>query len=223
MGVRRERGGWKLAVVVVAVVLGGGGAALVPIDPVTSVAEMRDAGVVKQKYDFSCGAASVATLVNGFFGEHRTELELLRIARARYGPAEWQVKRREGLSLDDLAAMANKIGYEAEGAEIGLAALLKINGPVIVHLKKPRTEHFTVFRGVKNGAILLADPIAGNVEYTPGQFVAEYSGVALAIWKKGSPLPTSYPFAVSAKDARQQLRHASELLRTRREPLPTSF
>lgn len=197
--------------------------ATVPIDPVSSVREIRGLNVVKQRYDFSCGAASVATLVNGFFGEHRTEVELLRILQARYAPDEWNSRRKAGLSLDDLAYMASKIGYQAEGAEIGLAGLLQINGPVIVHLNKGKFQHFSVLRGTKEGTILLADPITGNTQYSPGQFMAQYTGVALAIWREGTDLPKSYPFVVSDKDARQQLKHADELSRTRREALPTGF
>jgi uncharacterized protein len=194
-----------------------------PIDPVVSVRELRDLNVVKQRYDFSCGAASLATLVNGFFGDHRTEVELLKTLQARYTPADWKAKQQAGLSLDDLAWLANKIGYQAEGAEIGLAALLQINGPAIVHLRKGKVEHFSVFRGTKDGAILLADPISGNTQYSPGKFMAEYTGVALAVWREGTPLPKHYPLAATLKDARRQLQHADELSRLKREPLPHEF
>jgi predicted double-glycine peptidase len=194
-----------------------------PIDPVASLRELRDLNVVKQRYDFSCGAASLATLVNGFFGDHRSEVELLKTLQARYTPEAWNRKRAAGLSLDDLAYMADKIGYRAEGAEIGLAGLLQINGPAIVHLRKGKLEHFSVFRGTRDGAILLADPISGNTVYSPGQFAAQYTGVALAVWREGSPLPKEYPLAATLRDARSQLKHAAELSRLRREPLPTEF
>ena len=35
---------------------------------VTSWKALRDFRVVKQEFDYSCGAASVATLLNGFYG-----------------------------------------------------------------------------------------------------------------------------------------------------------
>ena len=194
-----------------------------PINPVVSVREIRDINVVKQHYDFSCGAASMATLVNGFFGDHRSEVELLKILQARYTSNDWERKRQAGLSLDDLSYLAGKIGYKAEGAEIGLAGLLEINGPVIVHLRKGKIEHFSVFRGTKDGTILLADPISGNNAYSPGQFMAEYTGVALAVWREGPALPKHYPLAATMKDARGQLKHADELSRLRPEPLPTEF
>lgn len=203
--------------------LAGCNAGSTPINPVMSLSEIRFIDIVAQKYDFSCGAASVATLVNGFFGEHYSELELLKMVQARYSSEEWEKKRKIGLSFDDLVYMASKIGYQAEGAVIGLSGLLQIKGPVIVHLDKGSFQHFSVFRGTKDGAILLADPIGGHTQYSPAQFVAQYTGAALAIWRKGTDLPKTYPFLVAEKDSRKQLEHAGDLSRVRREPLPTKF
>ncbi|ENV2247698.1 peptidase C39, partial [Neisseria gonorrhoeae] len=38
----------------------------------------RDFNIVKQDLDFSCGAASVATLLNNFYGQTLTEEEVLK-------------------------------------------------------------------------------------------------------------------------------------------------
>ena len=44
---------------------------------VTSWKALRDSRVVKQAFDYSCGAASVATLLNGFYGLDVTETDIL--------------------------------------------------------------------------------------------------------------------------------------------------
>ena len=49
--------------------------------------------------------------------------------------------------MEDLAYIAKKLGFEAEGARLGLAALLKLNGPVIVHFNKGVFQHFSVLAG----------------------------------------------------------------------------
>lgn len=46
--------------------------------PVKSWKALRDAEVVKQNLDYSCGAASLATLLNGFYGQGVTEEALLK-------------------------------------------------------------------------------------------------------------------------------------------------
>jgi uncharacterized protein len=194
-----------------------------PIEPVVSLQEAKFVGVVRQEHDFSCGAASLATLVNGYFGGHYTELQLLDILKARYDAAAWKKKQEEGFSLDDLAYVAGKIGYAAEGALIGIAGLLQINGPVIVHLNKNGYRHFSVFRGTKDGAILMADPIFGNIQYSPAQFRAQYTGVAMAVWKEGTELPEAYALMKSEKDSRSQLTHARSLLDAPFEPHPIRY
>lgn len=45
---------------------------------VKSWKDLRDTRVVKQDLDYSCGAASLATILNGFYGRSVTEAELLK-------------------------------------------------------------------------------------------------------------------------------------------------
>ena len=45
---------------------------------VTSWKALRDFRVVKQEFDYSCGAASVATLLNEFYGLDVTEADILQ-------------------------------------------------------------------------------------------------------------------------------------------------
>lgn len=46
--------------------------------PVRSWKTLRNQRVVKQNLDYSCGAASLATLLNEFYGQSLTEKELLQ-------------------------------------------------------------------------------------------------------------------------------------------------
>ena len=40
---------------------------------------LRDVNVVKQNFDYSCGAASIATLLNNFYGQSLTEKDVLEL------------------------------------------------------------------------------------------------------------------------------------------------
>lgn len=46
---------------------------------VESWKDLRDKDIVKQDLDFSCGAASIATLLNGYYNQKVTEEEVLKI------------------------------------------------------------------------------------------------------------------------------------------------
>ena len=193
------------------------------IKPVTSYQTQKFKDIVPQVYDFSCGAASLATLVDGVYGEHFQEVDLLKILRAQFDAPTWEVKRKQGFSFADLAFLTSQIGYQAEGVEISLSELIKVKAPVIIQVAKPDFLHFTVFRGVENGLILIADPITGRTQYAPDQFAAEYTGYALAVWKDDKPIPEEYALLVNSKDARHELRHLRSSINAREPGLLTNF
>jgi predicted double-glycine peptidase len=177
-----------------------------PFQPVKSLYGLRTTNVVMQQYDFSCGAAALATLINGYFGTKYTELDILKVASKRYPLPAWKARVKAGLSLDDLAFAATELGFSAQGAKIGIAGLRQIEGPIIVHeAKQKNLQHFAVLRGIKDGQFVLADPSVGNVTYSAGEFAQEFTGYALAVWKEGSKLPGKYPLEITATDGRSDL------------------
>ena len=168
--------------------------------PFHSWTALRGKDVVLQRLDFSCGAASIATLATYFLGEPTTEEAALQIIRARYTPDEWKKKKKDGLSMEDLAYIAKKLGFEAEGARLGLAALLKLNGPVIVHFNKGEFQHFSVLRGIDRMTVYLADPALGRVAMSMGMFVDQFTGAVLAVWDPTKAVSSDYALKLKEKD-----------------------
>lgn len=168
--------------------------------PFRSWTALRAKDVVLQKLDFSCGAASIATLSTYFLGKPTTEEEVLRIIRARYTPADWKKKKNDGLSLEDLAFMAEQLGFKAQGAIVGLSALLKLSGPVIVHLNKGEFQHFTVLRGIHGMTVYLADPVFGRVPMSLGSFVDQFTGAILAVWDPSDHVPSDFALKLKEED-----------------------
>ena len=156
--------------------------------------------VVLQRLDFSCGAASIATLATYFLGKPTTEEAALLIIRARYSLDEWKKKKQDGLSMEDLAYIAKKLGFEAEGARLGLAALLKLNGPVIVHFNKGVFQHFSVLRGIDGMTVYLADPVSGRTAMSMGMFVDQFTGAVLAVWDPTKAVSSDYALKLTEKD-----------------------
>ena len=56
---------------------------------VQSWKDRRDAQIVKQDLDYSCGAASLATILNGFYGEAITEAQILKAMNKEDGMASF--------------------------------------------------------------------------------------------------------------------------------------
>ncbi|WP_457093875.1 C39 family peptidase [Microvirga sp. P5_D2] len=190
-----------------------------PVSRPKSYLSLRYAQVVRQKLDYSCGAASLATMLSYFLQTPTTETEILELVRRRYQRAEWKEKVKEGLSFEDLQYAARQVGFDAEGGAIGLAGLRKLQAPVIVHLNKGTFQHFSVLRGFEGGAALLADSITGNTRLPPAEFSKQYTGAALAIWQEGKTPPTAHQLTIREQDKRHESDYFRSILYQKYDPL----
>ena len=130
--------------------------------PVKNWKTLRDAQVVKQDLDYSCGAASLATLLNYFYGQDLTEEALLKAMDKGDGRA----------SFDDMAKALPKFGFKAQGFAASWDQLRRLKMPVIVYVKHRKNDHFSVLRGIHQDTVWLADPSLGNRTYSRQQFLA---------------------------------------------------
>ncbi|NEX94947.1 C39 family peptidase [Caulobacter sp. 17J65-9] len=125
---------------------------------------MRQDKVVVQKYDLSCGAAALATVLNYQHGDPVTEKEIARglIKRKEYIEHPELVRIREGFSLLDLKRYVEARGYEGIGyGKLGLKDLVE-NAPILTPMNFIGYNHFVVVTGVRDGTVFFADPAFGN-------------------------------------------------------------
>ena len=130
--------------------------------PIKNWKTLRDAQVVKQDLDYSCGAASLATLLNSFYGQDLTEEALLKAMDKGDGRA----------SFEDMAKALPKFGFRAQGFAASWEQLTRLKMPVIVYVKHRKNDHFSVLRGINQDTVWLADPSLGNRTYSRQQFLA---------------------------------------------------
>lgn len=132
--------------------------------PVKSLLEMRRDNVVIQKWDISCGAAAIGTLLSYQHGDMVTENEIAKelMKRDEYQENPELVKLNMGFSLLDLKRYVDARGYLGMG--LGKLTLedLEEKAPIMVVLMIHGYNHFVVFRGRKGNRVLLADPAWGN-------------------------------------------------------------
>ena len=127
---------------------------------VKSLKEMRQRQMVPQTRDFSCGAASLATILRYYYGLPVTELETI-IGMFKYG--NQQDIRKVGFSLYDMKRYANSLKYAAEGYKIPkVSDLKKLAIPVIVLIDTANYKHFVVLRHADDRFVYIADPSWGN-------------------------------------------------------------
>lgn len=131
---------------------------------VRSLLELRRENVVIQKWDLSCGAAALATLLKYQHGEPVTEREIAiaLMKREEYIQNPALIQNREGFSLLDLKRYVDARGYIGSGFGRLQLKDLVAKAPVIVPIATNGYNHFVVFRGLRGQQVLLADPAWGN-------------------------------------------------------------
>ena len=170
--------------------------------PARSMKDLRDRNVVRQRYDFSCGAAALATLLTFGFGDSVSERQLLDDLFGLLSDEEREIVRSEGFSLLHLQRIAQARSYNAEGFRLSPQQLSLLGGPVLVYIEPYGYEHFAVLRGVRGDRVYLADPSRGNIRMPMYQFLdgwlqEEGTGIIFAVEPatglpdEPSPLPVA--------------------------------
>jgi predicted double-glycine peptidase len=168
--------------------------------PPQTLKDRRDLNVIKQREDYSCGAAALATLLNYYYGDPVTEKELLTRLQAGLTEEERQSKIRRGFSLLDLKRVAQERGYRAAGFRLTASQVALLAAPAIVFVEPLGYKHFAVIRGVDRGRVYLADPARGNIRMGLSQFLGEWSGIVFVLGREGEERIASYPLQVPHPD-----------------------
>ncbi|MGV2393915.1 UNVERIFIED_CONTAM: cysteine peptidase family C39 domain-containing protein [Campylobacter lari] len=132
---------------------------------VKSYQEIKNENVIRQTYEESCGASSLATLINILDDKKFTELDLLKIMSN-------QELYTDMVSFADLSDAVKKLGYESNSYQINRDNLNKlINIPMLVKIENdPRFPHFVVIINYKGGYLQVFDPSYGEYISSKSQF-----------------------------------------------------
>lgn len=143
--------------------------------PVRSLQEIRQEGVIVQKWDASCGAAALATVLTYGLNHPVSERE---VASGMLRTAEpLKVKHRGGFSLLDMKRFVEQRGLKGAGfREMTFDQLLSLKAP-IVPVVQHGYPHFVVVRGLdRKGRVDIADPAFGNRTLSVANFEAVWQG-----------------------------------------------
>ncbi|HKF22747.1 MAG TPA: C39 family peptidase [Candidatus Angelobacter sp.] len=143
---------------------------------VRTLKDIRNAHVVRQQWDMTCGAAALSTLLTYDFKDNTPESAVVVWILRRTSPVK--VRALGGFSLLDLKHFVQARGYGAEGfSEMTLEELADLKIPAIVPIHSKGVDHFVIVRGVFGDRVVLADPAFGNMTMKTDQFQS--------VWKQG--------------------------------------
>lgn len=130
---------------------------------VNSWKNIRDNSIEKQDEDYSCGSASLATILHSFYGLNVYEKDILDEVE--------KIADDGTASFSDLEKVVQTLGFKGIGLSLSFEKLKSIKIPAIVYLRYRGDDHFSVIRGIsEDGTVWLGDPSWGNRKFTEHQF-----------------------------------------------------
>lgn len=139
--------------------------------------ELSWATVVRQQYDFSCGAAAVATLLTYHYDMPTSEAEVFKWM---FRNGDREKIRTYGFSLLDMKRYMDMRGLNSDGFNLTLDAFIDIGVPAITLINTKGYKHFVVVKGAARGKVLIGDPAVGTVAIPRAYFEQHFwTGVVL--------------------------------------------
>src|SRR5262245_839252 len=144
--------------------------------PVLSLLEIRQDRVIVQKWETSCAAAALATVLT--FSQNDPVSEKVVAQGMLRSTDPIKVKVRGGFSLLDMKRFVETRGFKGAAYKgLRMEDLLTLQSP-IVPIEFHGNPHFVVVRGLNTaGEVHLADPAFGNHAMSKEAFQA--------IWREG--------------------------------------
>jgi hypothetical protein len=141
-----------------------------------SLQEMRWDSVIRQKYDFSCGSAAVATLLTYHYNLPTDEEDVFQAMIKVGDRAKIQ---KDGFSMLDMKRYLDNRGFRSDGFKMSLDKLMKIGMPGITLINTQGYLHFVVVKGLDENHVLIADPAVGSVVVPRAHFETIWNGSIL--------------------------------------------
>jgi predicted double-glycine peptidase len=169
--------------------LGGPGAPWLATQSVRKTwMDLKYAGIIRQRYDYSCGAAALALLHSTLLEDPLTEEQVLERVLAGVPPEARAARLAMGLSLLDMQNLARARGHRAGAYWLDLEQLKRLPHPVIAFVS-PETDqpHFTLIKAFDGRKAWLADSSLGHARKPAYEFARWFirpekgKGIVLAL------------------------------------------
>lgn len=134
--------------------------------------------VIRQRYDYSCGSAALATLMRYHYGINVGEEATFT---GMWEKGDQATIRTAGFSLLDMKRYLAAHGLQTEGFRVTLDQIASTGVPGIALTVTKGYRHFVVIKGVSAQSVLIGDPSRGLVRYSRGDFGKIWDGLYFVI------------------------------------------
>ncbi|MBF0391054.1 MAG: hypothetical protein HQL38_00090 [Alphaproteobacteria bacterium] len=145
-------------------------------DAISNLLDIKFDGIVRQKNDYSCGAAAIATILRfSYYQVVDEDLILFEIMKDK-SFSEARTVLGEGVSLLDLKKVSRRFGVKAEGVKVSLSQISLVPVPFIARIRDDAgSNHFVVVKSISSTSVEMADSARGLVVTTAGDFASQWA------------------------------------------------
>lgn len=143
-----------------------------------SLLDRRFYTVVRQRYDFSCGSAALATLLHYHYGVRANEDTVFA---GMWDVGDQALIKQRGFSLLDMKRYLEAQGLASDGYRVTLDQIAKTGVPGIALVLTKGYRHFVVVKGVTKNEVLIGDPSRGLLALPRTDFDKMWDGLFFVI------------------------------------------
>ncbi len=143
-----------------------------------TILDRRFYSVIRQRYDYSCGSAALATLMRYHYGIDVGEEATFA---GMWEQGDQDTIRVAGFSLLDMKRYLAAHALETEGFRVTLDQIASTGVPGIALTVTKGYRHFVVIKGVSEQSVLVGDPSRGLIRYTRAEFGKIWDGLYFVI------------------------------------------
>lgn len=146
--------------------------------PVESMIEGRFRHLVRQQTDYSCGAASLATILK--YAYH-LDADEATVIEGMLNISDPELVAQRGFSLLDIKRYVESLGMRGRGYRVDEERLRSLRVPGIVLMDVNGFRHFVVLKQVIDDRVEVGDPILGNRSVAVEEFLASWPSRAVFV------------------------------------------
>ncbi|PYC22550.1 C39 family peptidase [Pseudomonas alcaligenes] len=145
---------------------------------VESIQERRFRDLIRQRTDYSCGAAALATLLREAY---RLDVDEMAVIEGMLEVADLQLVERQGFSMLDMKNYLQTEGFRAKGYRLQANMLASVKVPTIVLVEIRGFKHFVVMQKATDQWVYIGDPALGHRRLTLDEFTQGWNGIVFAV------------------------------------------
>lgn len=152
--------------------------------------QRRFKNIEEQAYDMSCGAATLAALLNRYTALKWTEADVIKGLVDIVPKERQELALKDGFSLLDMKLLMKAQGYDLKAIRRSHEQLLiDFASPAVLQMQYTGGKHFVLWHGRHRDYHWVSDPSRGDMWLSSDELFSHWTLLAAWAFKDDKPIP----------------------------------